>query len=355
MKKPTPLEDIIVAMIREDGPMPIDRYMALCLGHPLHGYYMSRDPFGPDGDFITAPEISQIFGELIGVWCAAAFRALGSPQHFLLVELGPGRGTLMSDVLRAAKVMPGFREAANVHLVETSPALRKLQAEKLGPAVTWHESIDSLPDGPAIILANEFFDALPISQYEFHDGSWTERRVGLNAGDRLVIGRSAVALAEPAADEGAILETAPLRQEIAKRLGERLAHSPGVALIIDYGHAASAMGDTLQAVRRHKFCSILDRPGEADLTSHVDFEKLALAFGDGGAITHGPITQRHYLLAMGLEARAARLSGKAKLPERKIIARATERLVGENQMGNLFKVMAALSPGLPTPYPFGSP
>lgn len=355
MKKPTPLEDIIVAMIREDGPMPIDRYMALCLGHPLHGYYMSRDPFGPDGDFITAPEISQIFGELLGVWCAAAFQALGAPHHFLLIELGPGRGTLMSDVLRATRVMPGFREAAQIHLVETSPALRKLQAEKLGPAVTWHESIEDLPDGPAIILANEFFDALPISQYEFHGGSWMERRVGLNAGDRLVIGRSAVVLAEPAVEEGVILEMAPIRQAIAKALGERLSHSPGVALVIDYGHAASASGDTLQAVRRHKFCSILDRPGEADLTSHVDFEKLAQAFRDGGAVTHGPITQRHYLLAMGLEARAAILTQKAKLPERKIIARATERLVGENQMGNLFKVMAALSPGLSTPYPFGSP
>ncbi|WP_119389496.1 class I SAM-dependent methyltransferase [Taklimakanibacter lacteus] len=355
MRKSTPLEDLIVAMIREDGPMPIDRYMALCLGHPVHGYYMSRDPFGPDGDFITAPEISQIFGELIGVWCAAAFQALGAPRHFLLVELGPGRGTLMSDILRATKVMPGFREAAEIHLVETSPALRKLQAGKLGPAVTWHESIESLPEGPAIIIANEFFDALPISQYEFHDGRWMERRIGLNAGDRLVIGRSAFPLAEPPAVEGTILELAPIRAAVARALGERLAHSPGIALIVDYGHPASAQGDTLQAVRRHKFCSILDRPGEADLTSHVDFERLGQAFRDGGAVTFGPVTQRHYLHAMGLEARADSLARKARLPERKIIARATERLAGENQMGNLFKVMAALSPGLPTPYPFGSP
>jgi NADH dehydrogenase [ubiquinone] 1 alpha subcomplex assembly factor 7 len=355
MKRSTPLEDIIVAMIREDGPMPVDRYMALCLGHPLHGYYMARDPFGPDGDFITAPEISQIFGELIGVWCAAAFQALGAPRHFLLVELGPGRGTLMSDILRAAKVMPGMREAADIHLVETSKALRKLQAEKLGPAVTWHESMDTLPSAPAIVIANEFFDALPVRQYEFHDGQWMERRIGLNAGDHLVIGRSAFPLAEPPAAEGTILEAAPIREGIARGLGERLARSPGVALIIDYGHAASAMGDTLQAVRRHKFCSILDRPGEADLTSHVDFERLGQAFRDGGAETHGPITQRHYLLAMGLEARAQILASKAKQPERKVIARATERLAGENHMGNLFKVMAALSPGLPAPYPFGSP
>jgi NADH dehydrogenase [ubiquinone] 1 alpha subcomplex assembly factor 7 len=354
MKKPTPLEDIIIAMIREDGPMPVDRYMALCLGHPVHGYYMSRDPFGPDGDFITAPEISQIFGELIGIWCAAAFQALGAPSQFLLVELGPGRGTLMSDILRAASVMPGFREGARIHLVETSLALRKLQADRLGSAVTWHESIESLPRGPAIIIANEFFDALPISQYEFRDGRWMERRIGLSAGDRLVIGLSAFPLARLPAAEGAILEMAPMGEEIAGALGTRLAQSPGMALVIDYGHMASALGDTLQAVRRHKFCSILDRPGEADLTAHVDFESLGRAFTQGGAAIHGPITQRHYLLALGLEARAANLAKAAKLPERKIIARATERLAGENQMGNLFKVMAALSPGLATPYPFGS-
>jgi NADH dehydrogenase [ubiquinone] 1 alpha subcomplex assembly factor 7 len=355
MKKPTPLETLIVAMIREDGPMPIDRYMALCLGHPLHGYYMSRDPFGPDGDFITAPEISQIFGELVGIWCAAAFQALGAPAKFCLIELGPGRGTLMSDILRATRVMPGFRESAAVHLVETSPTLRKLQAQKLGEAVTWHETVASIPDGPAIVIANEFFDALPIRQYEFHQGQWMERRIGLNADGRLVMGRAAYPLAGPPAAEGAIFETGPSRDDIARSLGARLAQSSGAVLVFDYGHGASALGDTLQAVRRHEFCSILDRPGEADLTAHVDFESLARAFAQGGAVTHGPVSQRQFLLAMGLEARAALLGAKAKPIERKMIARATERLAGENQMGNLFKVMAATSPGLATPYPFGSP
>jgi NADH dehydrogenase [ubiquinone] 1 alpha subcomplex assembly factor 7 len=355
MRKPTPLETLIVAMIREDGPMPIDRYMALCLGHPLHGYYMSRDPFGPEGDFITAPEISQIFGELAGIWCAAAFQALGAPRSFNLIELGPGRGTLMSDILRATRVMPGFREAAQIHLVETSPTLRKLQAQKLGDAIAWHETIDGVPDGPAIIIANEFFDTLPIRQYEVHQGQWMERRVGLNADDRLVIGRTAYPLAQPPATEGAIYESGPLRDDIARLLGTRLAQTPGAVLVFDYGHATSALGDTLQAVRRHEFCSILDQPGEADLTAHVDFESLGSAFTQGGAVTHGPITQRQFLLAMGLEARAASLSGKASPAERQVIARATERLAGENQMGNLFKVMAAISPGLATPYPFGSP
>jgi NADH dehydrogenase [ubiquinone] 1 alpha subcomplex assembly factor 7 len=261
---------------------------------------------------------------------------------------------LMSDILRAARVMPGFREGARIHLVETSPALRKVQAARLGSTVSWHESIDSVPEGPAIIIANEFFDALPIGQCEFHNGQWMERRIGLSAGDRLVIGLSAVALARAPAAEGAILEVGPMREDVARALGARLAQSPGIALAIDYGHAVSALGDTLQAVHRHKFCSILDRPGEADLTSHVDFESLGCAFTQGGAVIHGPITQRHYLLAMGLEARAANLAKAAKLPERRIIARATERLAGENQMGNLFKVMAVTSPGLATPYPFGS-
>jgi SAM-dependent MidA family methyltransferase len=354
MKEPTPLESLIVAMIREDGPMPLDRYMALCLGHPLYGYYMSRDPFGPDGDFITAPEISQIFGELVGIWCAAAFQALEAPHSFNLIELGPGRGTLMSDILRAARVMPGFGAAAQVHLVETSPTLRQLQARKLGDAVAWHETINSVPDGPSIIIANEFFDALPVRQHEFHQGQWMERRVGLSADDRLVIGRTAFPLAAPPTTEGAILESGTLRDEIAYLLGARLAQSPGTTLIFDYGHRTSAFGDTLQAVRRHEFCSILDRPGEADLTAHVDFGSLGRSFTQGGAVIHGPITQRQFLLAMGLEARAALLSQKADPSERKIIARATERLAGENQMGNLFKVMAATSPGLATPYPFES-
>jgi SAM-dependent MidA family methyltransferase len=350
MKEPTPLEALIVSMIREDGPMPLDRYMALCLGHPRHGYYMSRDPFGPNGDFITAPEISQIFGELVGIWCAATFQALGTPSRFNLIELGPGRGTLMSDILRATRVMPGFRESAQIHLVETSPALRKLQADKLGDAVAWHDTADTIPDGPSIIIANEFFDALPIRQYEFHRGQWMERRVGLSADDRLVIGRTAFALDAPPATEGAIFEAGTLREDVARLLGGRLARTPGAVLVFDYGHTASALGDTLQAVRRHEFCSILDSPGETDLTSHVDFESLSRAFTHGGAVTLRPITQRQFL-----QTRAASLMGNVKTSDREIIARATERLAGKNEMGNLFKVMAATSPGLATPYPFGSP
>jgi SAM-dependent MidA family methyltransferase len=236
-----------------------------------------------------------------------------------------------------------------------SPALRRLQAQKIGDDVTWHETVAGVPDGPAIVIANEFFDALPIRQYEFHQGQWMERRIGLNADGRLAIGRTAFSLTRPPATEGAIFETGPLRDDVARLLGVRLAHASGVALVFDYGHAVTALGDTLQAVRRHEFCSILDRPGEADLTAHVDFESLARAFAQGGALPCGPISQRQFLLAMGLEPRADSLSAKANPLERKTIARATERLAGENEMGNLFKVMAVASPGLAPPYPFGSP
>jgi SAM-dependent MidA family methyltransferase len=327
--------------------------MTLCLAHPVHGYYMSRDPFGPAGDFITAPEISQMFGELIGIWCVAAYTALGTPRQFMLIELGPGRGTLMSDIMRACRVMPGFHEAARLHLVETSPLLRDLQAARLGDVVTWHEHIGTVPKGPSIVIANEFFDALPIRQYEFRGGQWLERRVGLGAGDQMVIGLARVPVDLAPAPEGTILETAPLREDFAKSLGLRLAKAPGATLIIDYGHSASGTGDTLQAMRRHKYCSILDRPGEADLTAHVDFETLMHSLTEEGAVTHGPMTQRRFLLAMGLEVRAANLAQSAREPERKAITRAVERLAGEKQMGDLFKVLAALSPGLATPYPFG--
>ena len=178
----TALEKIIIEMIEAEGPIGIDRYMALCLGHPLHGYYMSRDPFGAAGDFTTAPEISQIFGELIGVWCVNAWAALGSPAQFALVELGPGRGTLMADLLRAAKAVPEFVAAAQVHLVEMSPVLRAAQKAKLGDAVNWHDTVASLPALPSLIIANEFFDALPIRQFEMRDGQTYERAVGVQDG-----------------------------------------------------------------------------------------------------------------------------------------------------------------------------
>jgi NADH dehydrogenase [ubiquinone] 1 alpha subcomplex assembly factor 7 len=345
----TPLGKILAEMIAADGPMALDRYMAICLGHPVHGYYMKRDPFGERGDFITAPEISQIFGELIGVWCAAAWDAMGRPSQFNLVELGPGRGTLMADILKAAKVMPGFRQAARIHLVEMSPTLRKLQKEKLGADVTWHNSLDSIPEGPMLLVANEFFDAIPIRQFEKREGKWFERCIGAEG-----IGLMPASLEAKQGTDGDVIEFAPQRLEISKEIGQHLSRNVGAALIIDYGHLQTAPGDSLQAMRAHRYVALTDSPGESDITSHVDFEGLGKALVLGGARLHLAITQRAFLLAMGLEPRAAVLSAKADSNSQEILARTVARLTGETEMGNLFKVMVATSPGLPTPYPFGT-
>ncbi len=346
----TPLEKILAEMIASEGPMPLDRYMGLCLGHPTHGYYMSRDPFGADGDFITSPEISQIFGELLGVWCAAAWAAMGSPTEFSLVELGPGRGTLMADILKAAKVMPGLRAAARVHLVEMSPVLRSLQREKIAGDVVWHDTLSSLPEGPMLLVANEFFDAIPIRQFENRNGAWFERCVGADG-----VGLMPAALDASQGGDGDVIEFSPLRSSIAQEIGQRLARSPGVALVIDYGHVQTAPGDTLQAMRAHKYVALTDRPGESDITSHVDFETLGKALAQGGAKAYPAITQRNFLVAMGIEQRAAILSSKADAKTADMMARAVARLTGEGEMGNLFKVMVGTSPDLATPYPFGTP
>ncbi len=348
----TPLEKIIREQIVSEGPMRLDRYMGLCLGHPQHGYYMTRDPLGERGDFITAPEVSQVFGELIGVWCIAAWSAMGHPTAFNLVELGPGRGTLMNDMLRTArKSAGGFAAAASVHLVETSPTLRLQQQESLGGQAQWHQQLDSVPDGPTILVANEFFDAVPVRQFEKRQGRWYERVMGISD-DRLTIGLGPAGLG-PMGNDGDIIETAQARNMIAAQIGRRLAKHPGAALIIDYGHLVSAPGDTLQAMRKHGFVAITESPGECDVTSHVDFEALDKALRSGGAETLPPITQRAFLLAMGLEQRTAHLSTRAEPKQRGVLERQARRLADEGQMGNLFKVLAATSPGLATPYPFG--
>jgi NADH dehydrogenase [ubiquinone] 1 alpha subcomplex assembly factor 7 len=351
----TPLEGVIRAIIESEGPMRLDRYMALCLGHPQFGYYMTRDPFGEAGDFVTAPEISQMFGELIGVWCASQWRAMGSPSPFNLVEFGPGRGTLMADLLRAGRVMPDFVAAARVHLIETSPVLRAVQKARLRGNATWHDSLASVPQGPAIFVANEFFDAIPIRQFEWREGHGFERCVGLGEGVLRLGLTPAPRMTDPkrsaASEESVVIEDSSQRDAIAAEIGARLADAPGAALIIDYGHLHSAAGDTLQAVRRHAFVDILDHPGEADVTAHVDFEALARAIASGGATAYAALTQRGFLLAMGLEERA-RILGE-KMGEDALAAR--ERLAGEAQMGNLFKVLTATSAGFATPYPFAPP
>lgn len=333
--------------------MRLDRYMGLCLGHPQHGYYMSRDPLGETGDFITAPEISQVFGELIGVWAIAAWAAMGAPPAFNLVELGPGRGTLMADMLRTArKAMPDFAKAAAVHLVETSPILRLLQKQAVGDTARWHETLGTLPEGPMVLAANEFFDALPIRQFEKREGGWRERVIGVEGG-RLVPGLIAAEIGEAGSD-GDVIEFAPARSDMARAIGERLSRHPGAALIIDYGHLRTAPGDTLQAMRRHRFVAITEEPGHCDLTSHVDFEALGKALRQGGATVHPGVTQRHFLQAMGFEQRTQMLAARADAAARKVLLRQMTRLAAPDQMGNLFKVLSATSPELPVPYPFGT-
>lgn len=363
MSGETPLAREIRQAIRAEGPMPIDRFMSLCLTHPEHGYYTGRDPFGARGDFVTAPEVSQIFGELVGVWCATEWEVMGKPAPFSLVELGPGRGTFMSDIIRATRSIPGFHKALSVRLVEASPVLTEIQRHALAgisPAVTWHGSIEELPSGPCLVVANEFFDALPVLQFVRTAEGWRERRVGVDERGALAFVLSQSLLpadrvpdwAENAADD-TIIEVSPAREEAATALARRIATGQGVALIVDYGHGRSAPGETLQAVRRHDHVGLLETPGLADLSAHVDFGALSRAFRKGGAVTHGPLEQGEFLARMFIEERAEALKSHADPAGRHQIDTAVRRLVAEDQMGRLFKVLAACHPDHPTPYPFG--
>ena len=357
----TPLEDHLKRLIRADGPLRLDRYMELCLAHPEYGYYMGRDPLGRAGDFITAPEVSQMFGELIGVWCVDAWDAMGCPGELALVELGPGRGTLMSDVLRCLNAIGGFTARTQVHLVETSPVLRQRQTETLGRAgapLSWHEAIDDMPGGPAIVLANEFFDALSVRQFECRSGAWFERMVGINDEGSLTLGLAPERIdlagaGAPSAGEGDIWEWAPARLEAARVLGGRAQAEPCAGLIIDYGHGETGLGDTVQAVRSHRPVGILHAPGDADLTSHVDFAALAAALQDAGSVPWGPITQGAFLSALGIETRAQVLKSSGTPEQAADVEAALARLTHCDQMGNLFKVCAFTSPGMRAPYPFG--
>jgi NADH dehydrogenase [ubiquinone] 1 alpha subcomplex assembly factor 7 len=343
----TPLELIITRMISDDGPMPLDRFMSLCLSHPEHGYYMTRDPLGAAGDFTTSPEISQVFGELIGVWVAQVWQQLGSPRHFALVELGPGRGTLMVDVLRVLQKVPACAKAAEVHLVETSPVLRGSQLERL-PKATWHSSPASLPGVPTILLANEFFDALPIRQFERVNGRVFERFVNAD----LSIGLMPSPMRWPASGDG-VFEDAGIRNAIALQLGDHIAKQSGAALIIDYGHLRTGLGDTLQAMKAHAYCKVTEHIGAADLTSHVDFESLGRGFVQGGAKIAGAMTQGQFLQAMGLEARTHVLANNSSGEKRRDIIAASQRLANAAEMGELFKVMAVTGGLDASPYPFG--
>ena len=338
----TPLEAEIRRIIETDGPISVADYMRLCLGHPQHGYYVTRDPLGAQGDFITAPEVSQMFGELIGAWAAAAWQQMGAPREVRLIELGPGRGTLMADALRAAKAVPEFVDALSVHLVETSPMLRGAQQVKLAAAtrpIAWHGQIEDVPEGPSIAIANEFVDALPADQL-VKDRGWHMRMVGI-VNDRLAFVVSPDALPghiEVEAPVGAIFESRH-DQPIAL-LAQRIVRHGGAALIIDYGHAATGFGDTLQAVLGHRYADPLADPGESDLTTQVDFAALARTARRAGAQAQGPITQGDFLRRLGIAQRATRLKQNASPQQAADIDSALARLTAADQMGALFKVLA---------------
>jgi len=352
------LETEIRRRITGAGPMPVGQYMALCLTDPKHGYYMKRDPLGARGDFITAPEISQMFGELLGLWSMAVWKLMGEPDSVRLIELGPGRGTMMLDVLRTAYAMPEFRKALQVHFVEVSPMLEERQRRAIGSSnvpVEWHKRLDQVPYGPSIVLANEFFDALPVQQAVMCVDGWHERVVKLDQHGRLQFSnaRDPIPLFEQmlpkALRDSEIGEIFEWRADtIALELGRRVARTPGAALVIDYGHTESATGDTLQAVGQHTYASPLEAPGAVDLTSHVDFQALAQAAESMGARVFGPIEQAAFLHNLGIDSRAAVLRKAvppSKIPE---IDTALERLTSTTRlgMGRLFKVIGFAHPKL---------
>lgn len=351
----TPLGLALARAIALTGPMTVADYMEQCLFHPEHGYYTTHEPFGAEGDFVTAPEISQMFGELLGLWAADTWMRLGAPSPFILAELGPGRGTMMADALRATRIVPGFVEAARVVLVEASPRLRAKQRKTLAAyEVEWCDSLKEMPAGPLVLLANEFVDALPIRQFVRTPEGIAERMVGLNEDGalhwglrpdaRLDAGSEALIQRAPA---GSMLEICPLGLSIAERLGARLATSGGAALLIDYGHSGG-FGDTLQALRAHRYDDPLAHPGEADITAHVHFAALARAATGSGARSFGPISQGALLERLGLPARTARLKRDADEATCAAIDAAATRLGSAERdgMGDLFKALAIVHPAL---------
>jgi NADH dehydrogenase [ubiquinone] 1 alpha subcomplex assembly factor 7 len=353
----SPLLNEIKALIKSTGPMPVWRYMELCLMHPRYGYYVSRDPLGREGDFTTSPEVSQMFGELLGLWSASVWKQMGSPQLLRLIELGPGRGTMMADALRALRVLPPLYQSLSIHMVDVNPVLRERQRATLSSVrnIAWHDNIDDVPEGPCIILANEYFDVLPIHQMVKRENGWHERVVDVDAGGKLEFGAAADAtprfdvLLPPlvrAAPVGAVFEWRP-DAEIMK-LASRVRDQDGAALIIDYGHLRSDAGDTFQAIARHTFADPLKAPGQADVTAHVDFQALSRAAEDVGARVHGPVTQGEFLKRIGVETRAAALMQKATPEVSADIAAALQRLTdtGPGGMGSMFKVLGISEPRL---------
>ena len=358
----TELLTLIGDIIDRQGPISIERYWDLALFHPEHGYYASRDPFGARGDFITAPEISQMFGELVAAWLIAAWRSLGAPSPFVLAEMGPGRGTLMADILRTAlRLDRAFVAAARVTLVETSERLATIQSERLAGfdlPIRHRKRLADLEPGPLLLVANELFDAVAIRQFVFSADGWREKRVGRAADGRLVFGTVAVPAGTfdlpeglPLPSPGDLIELSPQRLSLAETIAARLAASGGVALLFDYGHAKSGYGDTLQAMQAHAFADPLLEPGLRDITSHVDFAALAARFSAAGLTVAPLMDQGDFLLRLGLAERAGSLGQGRSAEEQAAIIASAHRLAGQrdDEMGRLFKVLTACSQVLPLP------
>jgi NADH dehydrogenase [ubiquinone] 1 alpha subcomplex assembly factor 7 len=355
-----PLEAEIRRLIGLAGPMPVSGFMALCLGHPTHGYYIAHDPFGGAGDFTTSPEISQMFGELLGLWAAAVWHQMGAPPQVRLIELGPGRGTMMLDMLRAAHVMPDFRKAAEVHLVETSPVLRQRQKDTFGNidvSIVWHDALADVPDGPAIILANEFFDALPVNQAVKQADGWHERVVGIDQEGNLAFGLSPDPLKffeqtlppqVRRAEIGAIFEWRADAHTL--EVARRVVRGGGGALIIDYGHLESMVGETFQAMHAQRKSDPLAAPGLSDVTAHVDFQALGLVAEGIGARIHGPIDQATLLRRLGIDQRATNLKKIAPPDKAATVDVALGRLTagGKTGMGTMFRAIGLSAPPLAT-------
>ncbi len=351
---PTALEEIIKQTIRDTGPMNLAHYMALCLGHPTHGYYMTRDPFGEKGDFTTAPEISQMFGELIGAWIADSWVKMGTPKKFILLECGPGRGTLMMDAMRATQNVDGFHEAVQIHLLEMSPVLRSLQAERLSQYdATWHDDLSTLPtDYPIIVIGNEFLDALPVRQLTWCETGWKEKTVNIDKNDTLclydveakneVIEALTPFLIPPQVGEQ--VEVSLEQQRLLNDLINIVLKQGGILLFVDYGFVHNVAGDTIQAVKNHSYCDLLETPGEADITAHVNFSEISQIAMKKNMMVHGPVSQGEYLKRLGISIREGLLKENATKLQQRDIEAAVKRLIGEdtknNEMGKLFKVIA---------------
>lgn len=337
--------------VAEMGPLTVAEFMGACLYDPDEGYYATRPQLGGAGaDFLTAPEASQMFGELIGLWCLHEWDIIGKPA-FNWIELGPGRGVMMQDALRATKRAEGFHDAARVVLVETSAPLLEQQEARIGDA-DWVERLEDAPPGPTLLIANEFLDCLPIRQFVLGEDGWHEKLVGVDEAEQLVFGLSAPLPAPDSEDEiGAVREIAPALETLIYEVERRLHAAPGRALFIDYGYVRPEGADTLQALSKHKKVDPLAAPGEADLTAHVDFARVAVLAADAGLQVHGPLTQARFLRALGLDERAAALTHAN--PERaERIAREVRRLTHDAEMGALFKVICLSSPNLPPPAGF---